>query len=160
MNIQEILDKVYEKDIRRNFKLMYLTMFPTMIILTILLYHTLTLEIILIAIVGTFMFFLISLISSVLTYKDLKRKIDKNVKVIKIVGKIIDIRTYTSYSNNRPNKYTVKDINNLEVTVKNPLRCKYFYVGDEVCLYIFKENDDINENKGIMVEKDFERKYK
>lgn len=157
MNIQEILDKVYKKDIRRNLKLIYLTIFPTIIILTILLYHTLTLEIILIDIVGTFMFFLMSLISPVLTYKDLKKKIDKNIKVVKIVGKIIDIRPYSSHN---LDKYTVKDVNNLEVTVKNPFRCKYFYVGDEVCLYIFKENIDINKNEGIMVEKDFERKYK
>lgn len=87
----------------------------------------------------------------------MKKKVDKNIKVIKIVGKIVDIRPYSSYN---LDEYTIKDINNLEVTVKNPLRCKYFYVGDEVCLYIFKENDDINENEGIMVEKDFERKYK
>lgn len=57
MNIQEILDKVYKKDIRRNLKLMYLTIFPTIIILAFLLEHWFTLEIILIDFIGTFMFF-------------------------------------------------------------------------------------------------------
>ncbi len=49
MNIREILDKVYKKDIRNNLKMLYLTIFPESIILSILLFHWFTLELILIA---------------------------------------------------------------------------------------------------------------